>query len=107
MENLLGVLKHLSIDLQLESLRWLRDFRQNSLQVHLAKHLLQTKDNRDFFARVFSQLEAFNAVNPDIDPLEKPLSYTLPEDVNRLAAFHFFSGNPHKALRPIKKQVIF
>jgi tetratricopeptide (TPR) repeat protein len=103
MENLLGVTKHLSIDLQLESLRWLRDLRQGSLQVGLAKQLLQTKDNRDFFARVFSELEAFNAVSSDIDPLEKPLPYALPEDVNRLAAFHFFSGNAHKAIENYQK----
>jgi len=97
MEQLFAQIKLFSIDLQLESLRWLRDFRHSTIQVQLAKHLLQTKTNRDYFAQVFSQLEAFEAVSPDIDPLDKRVSYSLPEDVSRLAAFYYFSGNQQKA----------
>jgi tetratricopeptide (TPR) repeat protein len=106
-EALLGRLfdqvKHLPIDFQLESLGWLRDFGREDMQVQLAKHLIQTKTNKDFFAQVFSTLEAFEAVNPDVDPLEKQVSFSLPEDLNRLAAFYYHSGNPSKANETYQK----
>jgi tetratricopeptide (TPR) repeat protein len=103
LEQMFTALKHLSLDLQLESLRWLREFRQDELQVKLANQLIQTKNNRDFFARVFSDIEAFEAVNQEIDPLEKQMRYRLPEDLNRLAAFYFFNGNNQKALDTYQK----
>ncbi|MFU8826282.1 MAG: tetratricopeptide repeat protein [Brevefilum sp.] len=103
MEQLFGFVKQLSIDLQLESLRWLRDFRQQAVTVQLAKQLLQTKENRDFIARVFSALETFDAVNPEIDPLEKYVQHALPEDINRLAAFYFFCGDTRKANETYQK----
>jgi len=103
MEQLFGFVKHLSIDLQLESLRWLRDFRQEAIQVQLAKHLLQTRENRDFIARVFSALEAYEAASPEVDPLEKHVLHSLPEDVNRLAAFYYFCGDAQKSNETYQK----
>ncbi len=101
--RLFDQIKHLSIDLQLESLGWVKDFGCEALQVQLAKHLIQTRTNKDFIARVFSSLEAFEAVNPDVDPLEKHVSFSLPEDLNRLAAFYYHSGNRSKANKTYQK----
>lgn len=97
-EKLVPVLKTLTIDMQLEALRWVNAFKQIDLQENLASQLLQTKTNRDFLIQVFSELEAFNAVNPQIDPLERKVRFNLPEDLNRLAAFYHFTGNPAKAI---------
>lgn len=103
MELLFGSLRNLSIDFQLEGLRWLRHFHKDELSSQVAKHLIQTKKIRDLFTQVFSDLEAFEAVNPDFDPLEKRVRYSLPEDVNRLAAFYFHSGNEIKAIETYQK----
>jgi tetratricopeptide (TPR) repeat protein len=103
LEKMFSAFKHLSIDLQLESLQWLRDFRQDDLQVKLANQLIQTKNTRDFMARVFSDIEAFEAVNPEVDPLEKQVRFGLPEDLDRLAAIHYYNGNNQKALDTYQK----
>ena len=103
MEKLFSMTRNLSIDDQLESLKWLRESRREEFSTQLAKHLIQTKSNRDFIAQVFSDLEAYEAVIPEIDPLEKSVRYNLPEDVNRLAAFNFFSGNSQKAMESYQK----
>jgi tetratricopeptide (TPR) repeat protein len=103
LEQMFSAIKHLTIDLQLESLQWLREFRQDKLQVRLANQLIQTKANRDFFARVFSDIEMYEAVNQEVDPLEKQVRYGLAEDLNRLAAFYFFNGNNQKALDTYQK----
>ena len=97
LERIFDLTKPLSIDLQLESLAWLQRFRRTELQVQLAQNLVQTKTNQDFFSSIFSDLESFEAVNPDLDPLEKSVRYSLPEDLNRLAAFYALSGNNDKA----------
>jgi tetratricopeptide (TPR) repeat protein len=97
MAQMFATIKTLSTDLQLESLKWLENFNHGESRTQLARHLMQIKDNRDFFARVFTDLEAFEAVNPEIDPLQKHVRFSLPEDVNRIAAFHHFSGNPQRA----------
>jgi len=98
LERLFNQVKHLEIDLQLESLDWLRKFHREKLQVGLAGQLIQTKTNKDFIARIFSELETYNAITPEGDPLEKQVRFSLPEDVNRLAALYFFSGNDQKAI---------
>ena len=97
MARMFAAIKPLSTDLQLESLKWLENFNQVESRTQLARHLMQTKVSRDFFARVFTDLETFEAVNPEIDPLEKQVRFSLPEDINRVAAFHHFSGNPNRA----------
>ena len=103
MARMFPAIKPLSIDLQLESLKWLNNFHQDQLMTQLSKNLIQTKDNRDFFARVFSELESFEAVNPERDPLEKQVRFNLPEDINRMAAFHHFCGNVQKANETYQK----
>jgi tetratricopeptide (TPR) repeat protein len=103
LEQMFSAFKHLSIDLQLESLQWLREYRQDELQVKLAHQLIQTKSNRDFIARVFSDIEAFEAVNPEVDPLDKQVRFGLAEDLDRLAAIYYFNGNNQKALDTYQK----
>jgi tetratricopeptide (TPR) repeat protein len=102
-DQIFSFMKNLSIDMQLEGLGWIRQFRQTEMQIQIAKYLMQTKSNIDFFKRVFSDLEAFDTVNPSIDPLEKQVMYRLPEDTNRLAAFYYFSGNCQKAMETYEK----
>ena len=97
LEQLFSFTRNLAVDLQLESLKWMENFREPGLCKQLAKDLFQQKNNVDSFARVFSELEAFEAKTKHRDPLEKQIRYTLPEDVNRLAAFYYFSGNQQKA----------
>jgi tetratricopeptide (TPR) repeat protein len=103
LEQMFTAFKHLSIDLQLESLQWLREYRQDELQLKLANQLIQTKSNRDFIARVFADIETFEAVNSEVDPLEKQVRYGLPEDLDRLAAIYYFNGNSQKALDTYQK----
>jgi len=99
-----GLLDHLftfshalPIDHQLETLRWLDSFKRHALCETLAKHLIQTKGNVDLFAKVFSELEAIKTRPNGTDPLNKKIRYTLPEDLNRLAAFNYYSGDAQKA----------
>jgi len=103
MEQLFEFIKQLPIDSQLESLHWLKNFKQEQLQISLAKQLLQTKNIRDFLSHVFSEVERFETINDEIDPLEKSVSFSFPEDVNRLAAFYSFSGNERKAVETYQK----
>ena len=86
-----------TIDLQLAGLKWLDHFKKSELRESLAKNLLETKTNIDFFARVFSDLETFRAGNQEIDPLEKNTRFSLPEDLSRLGAFYHHSGNEEKS----------
>lgn len=103
MSRMFSDFKSVSIDLQLDGLKWLNIFHQDQLQIQLSKQLIQTKDNRDFFARVFSDLESFEAINPELDPLDKRVRFNLPEDINRMAALHHFSGNEQRANEAYQK----
>ena len=94
-----------SIDLQLEALKWLEANHQTSLRKTLALSLLQVKSNMDTFAKVFSEWEAFQAISESDDPLEKSIRFTLPEDLNRFAAFSYFSGDSQKASETYRKAV--
>lgn len=94
-----------SIDLQLEALKWLEANHQTSLRKTLALSLLQIKSNIDTFARVFAEWEAFQAISESDDPLEKSIRFTLPEDLNRFAAFSYFSGDSQKASETYRKAV--
>lgn len=86
-----------SIDAQLETLKWLNAYHQTDLSKSLARTLLQVKTNVNYFARVFSEWEAFEAYSESTDPLSKQIRFTLPEDLNRFAAFSFYSGDSAKA----------
>jgi tetratricopeptide (TPR) repeat protein len=102
-DKLFGLLQNLPIDIQLDSLKWLRKFHKEALTTSLAKHLIQTKSNLDAFAYTFSELEAFETGSNKSDFLESVVAYTLPEDVNRLAAFYFFSGDLQKAVETYQR----
>ncbi len=106
-EKLYKIFQHLSIDTQLEGLQWINQLGKIDLQSELANQLIQTRSNRDFLARVFSEVEAFEAVNPQLDPLDKSLRYGLAEDLNRLAAFYHFNGNHAKAMEIYQKSSDF
>jgi tetratricopeptide (TPR) repeat protein len=97
LDHLHGLLVNRSIDLQLEGLKWLETFKRTKLRKNLAKVLLETKKNIDYFASVFSDLESFRTVKPEEDPLEKEIRYSLPEDLNRLGAIYFYSGDEQKS----------
>ena len=97
LDILYGHLVNQPLDLQLESLKWLEVFQKIDLRKKLAKHLIETKKNIDFIANVFSEVESFKTANQIVDPLDKHIRYTLPEDVNRLAALHYYAGNKQKA----------
>ncbi len=96
-DNLYGIFVNLSLDIQLEALKWLETFKREALRKTLAKNLLESKKNIDYFAGVFSEVEAYKTVTQDKDPLEKEIRYSLPEDLNRLGAFHYYSGNEQKS----------
>ena len=106
-----------NIDLQLETLKWLEASHRSSLEKTLALSLLQVKANVDSFAKVFSEWEVFDAQTENGDPLEKSIRFTLPEDLNRFAAFSYYSGDSQKAadtyrkaaqvLNAIKAQTLF
>jgi tetratricopeptide (TPR) repeat protein len=95
--RLFNLLVNRNIDLQLDSLKWLDYFQKHALRQTLAKNLLETKKNIDFFASVFSELESFRTQIQNADPLEKQIRYRLPEDLNRLGAFYYYSGNKEKS----------
>jgi len=103
LSQLFSFTRNLSVDQQLESLKWMESFQEPAMVEQLAKDLFQQKNNVDTFARVFSELEAFESKTSNSDPLEKQVRYTLPEDVNRLAAFYYFSGNQQKASETYKQ----
>ena len=98
LDHLFSFIKVLPIDGQLESLQWLEYFERMSLQKTLASHLMQIRDNRTFFANVFSELEALDTPLEGGDPLEKSIPFALPKKLNRLAAFHYHSGELEKAV---------
>jgi tetratricopeptide (TPR) repeat protein len=93
--NLSNFVKTLNIDYQLEALKWLDTFNKSELCMSLAKQLIQTKSNIDFFATVFSEYETYQSQNTD--PLTRSVRFTLAEDLNRVAALNYFSGNTEKA----------
>lgn len=90
-------MQSLPMEIQLEGLKWLGVFHQTALQQNLAKNLVQTKTNIDRFARVYAEVEASKVAINHSDPLDTPVRYSLPEDINRMAAFYFYCGNPEKA----------
>ena len=95
--KLFDLAQNLHIDLQLDCLHWLDVFGKQPLRETLAKHLIQTKSNVDFFANVFSGMETFSTINGEIDPINKTVRYSLPENVNRLGAFYYYSGDNQKS----------
>jgi len=97
LDELFGMVVNRSIDLQLESLKWLEAFKRTNLRKEIATNLLETKKNIDYIAGVFSDFESFRNADQDADPLEKEIRYSLPEDLNRLGAFYYYSGNEQKA----------
>ena len=96
-DKLFTLTQNLPIDFQLELLKWMSENNQVETQVKLAKNLLQTKNNIDAFAKVFSEIEKIESPLEESDPLEITLPYSLAEDINKIAAFYYFSGNPEKA----------
>ncbi len=99
--RLVNFAKSLPIDLQLESINWLQVFDRDQLSQALAKNIIQT--NKDVFAKTFSEIEALEAPSESTDPINKNIRYSLPEDINRLAAFYFYSGNKAKAVETYQK----
>lgn len=97
LDHIHGLLVNRSIDLQLEGLKWLETFKRIHLRKTLARNLLETRKNIDYFASVYSDLEAFRTAKPDRDPLENEIRYTLPEDLNRMGAFYYYSGDVQKS----------
>lgn len=102
-DRLYGIFVNRTIDLQLEGLKWLESFKRKNLRKTLAKNLLETKKNIDYFASVFSDFEAFKTASKEYDPLEKKIRYSLPEDLNRLGAFYYYNGNPEKSAEAYQK----
>jgi len=102
LDQLFSFAQNLSIDLQLECLRWLETFNRKELAEKLAKSLIQTKKNVDYFSNIFSELEQIST-SDELDPLDKQVRYTLPEDVNKLAAFYHYSNNDEKAAATYEK----
>lgn len=86
-----------SQDLQLDSLKWLEIFQRFDIRIKLAKSYLDTKKNIDFSAGVYAEIEAYKALNQETDPLEKQIRYSLPEDLNRLAAYYYYSGDGQRS----------
>lgn len=97
LDHIHGLLVNRSIDLQLEGLKWMETFKRIDLRKTLAKNFLETRKNLDYFASVFSDLESFRTTKPDQDPLENEIRYSLPEDLNRLGAFYYYSGDEQKS----------
>jgi tetratricopeptide (TPR) repeat protein len=95
-DKLFNTFQHLPIDLQLNGLQWLAKNQRHKLSQSLAKHLLQTRKNIEHFSKTFSELEAFETFDKNIDPLQKRVNFSLPEEVNRLAAFYHYSGDSQK-----------
>ncbi len=95
--KLFDLAQNLDIDLQLDCLHWLDVFGKQSLRETLAKNLIQTKTNVDFFSSVFSELETFSTISGEIDPINKTVQYSLPENINRLGAFYYYSGDRQKS----------
>ena len=93
------------IDWQLEVLKWLEAFGRSGLREKLAKILIQSKSNVDAFAKLFSELESLENKDGEVDPLVKQIRYTLPEDVNRLAAFYYYCGNTEKSAETYQRSV--
>ena len=102
-ETLLAFSKTLPMDSQLENLQWLGTFGRPDLQKSIARQLMQTRDHQNFFSRVFSEIETITSTAEEKDPLESPIQFSLPERMNRLAAFLFFSGDHERAVDTYEK----
>jgi predicted Zn-dependent protease len=98
LDELFAFAKALSIQNQLECLQWLENFERNTLRKSLARNLMQTKSCQTYFAEIFSELEGTDNKQKSEDPLEKHISFSLPERLNQLAAFHYHSGDQAKAI---------
>jgi tetratricopeptide (TPR) repeat protein len=96
-DKLFNLTQNLHIDLQLECLKWVEKYHLSELTKSLSRHLMQTKSNIDFFARIFSELEILETKTSNTDPIDKTARFSLAEDVNRLAAFYFLGGEKKKA----------
>lgn len=96
-KEIFSSIQHLSLKWQLESLKWLNTFNRNDLVKLLSSHLIQTKPNRDHFANIFAEIETFEVGSAGSDGMEKQVRSGLPEDISRLAAFHFYAGDKQKA----------
>jgi tetratricopeptide (TPR) repeat protein len=96
LDQLFSFAQNLPIEMQLETLKWLEIFNRKEMGEKLAKNLVQTKKNMDYFSKIFSELEEIGGSDTS-DPLEKRIRYTLPEDVNKVAAFYHYSNRDEKA----------
>lgn len=103
LEQILSFAKDLPVTGQLTSLQWLESFEHNILRNTLARRLMQTRANQTFFAEVFSDMESIEIPSKKGDPLENNISFSLPEKLNRLAAFHYHSGDIDKAVETYQK----
>ena len=105
------------IDVQLEVLKYLTAQNRPELTKTLAQHYMQVKKNVDFFSKVFAEIETLESDPIGADPLQKPIRFSLSEDLNRIAAFHHFNNDDRKAretyrtagnvLGSIKAQTLF
>jgi tetratricopeptide (TPR) repeat protein len=103
MDNLHSFISSLNIDFQLEALKWIHQFRRPALLKTIAQELIKSKTNMRFFSSIFSTIQKFDSDIENNDPLKVTIANDLPENVNRLAAFHAYSGNPEKAQQTYKK----
>ncbi len=102
LDALFNPVSGLPMDLQLDALKWLDEAKQTQLCQSLAQSLMQVKSNVDAFARTFAEWEAFETPSSE-DPLNKPVRFSLAEDLNRLAAFHHFLGDAAKSAETYRK----
>ena len=103
LDRLYAITSNLSLDYQLEVLKWVRFHHQSETCETLAKKLFQNKNNIDTFAGFFSELEEFESTSDEIDPLNRQVRYSLPEDVNRLSAFYYYCGDSEKSAKMYQK----
>ncbi len=87
----------LDIDSQLECLKWLDISNRHQLSKKIAAALVQQKSHIDYFSKVFSEFQTVEINHPDCDSLDKAICTSLPEDLNRAAAFQYYCGKLQKA----------
>lgn len=102
-KNLLSLAQNLSTDLQLNCLKYLNTCHRSDLSKKLSENLMQSSRNINTFSQIFAELEAFENDDHLSDPLDKQVRYTLPEDINRLAAFYYYKGDDQKACETYQK----
>jgi tetratricopeptide (TPR) repeat protein len=103
LDRLYSFTNNLPLDSQLDVLKWVKFFQQPELCETLAKKLFQSKNNINSFAEIFSEIESFETTSDEIDPLNRQIRYTLPEDLNRLSAFYYYCGNSQKSAEMYQK----